>query len=48
MVARQEKRFTAIYAELVGELKKNGIYIINETELTADQGFFVREFFNQR
>lgn len=48
MVASQEKRFTAIYAELVGELKKNGIYIINETEVTPEQGAFVKNFFNQK
>lgn len=48
VVASQEKRFTAIYAELVEELKNNGIYIINESEVTPEQGAYVREFFNQK
>ena len=48
IVANQEKRFTAIYAELVEELKKNGIYIINEQEVTPEQGIFVKDFFNQK
>ncbi|HQN98244.1 MAG TPA: hypothetical protein PKU86_02215 [Bacteroidales bacterium] len=47
IVEDQEKRFTAVYQDLTRQLKENGIFIVNEEELTKEQGEYVRSFFNQ-
>ncbi len=47
IVENQEKRFTAVYQDLTRQMKKNGIFIVNEQELTHEEGKYVRSFFNQ-
>jgi len=47
IVENQEKRFTAVYQDLTRQMKENGIFIVNEQELTHEEGKYVRSFFNQ-
>ncbi|MBK8659935.1 MAG: polyphosphate kinase 1 [Bacteroidetes bacterium] len=46
-VVRQGKLFDAIYTEVQQALKKNGIHIINETQLSKQQGAFVNKYFDE-
>jgi polyphosphate kinase len=48
IVQAQEKVFMSTYEEIVRELKRQNIFIINEKELTAEQGDFVRRYFQER
>ncbi len=41
----QNRRFLKIYDQLLAELEKENIFIINEQQLTDDQGIFVRQYF---
>ncbi len=40
-----QQRFLAIYKQLLVELEKENIFIINENQLTDDQGSYVRQYF---
>lgn len=42
----QQKDFSRIFRGIVRELAQEGIFIINEKQLNADQGVYVRKFFN--
>ncbi len=42
---RQNKKFNKIYETILSELEKEKIYIINEKELTDDQGAYVTKYF---
>lgn len=42
----QQKDFSRIFRGIVRELAQEGIFIINEKQLNADQGAYVRKFFN--
>ncbi|HNW75563.1 MAG TPA: polyphosphate kinase 1 [Bacteroidales bacterium] len=48
IVQTQEKNFIRIYDEIVSELAKHGIHIIDETHLSKDQGTFVRKYFQEK
>jgi polyphosphate kinase len=48
IVQTQEKEFMRIYEEIVHELAKHEIHIINETHLTPEQGTFVRKYFHEK
>jgi len=48
IVQTQEKNFIRIYDEIVSELAKHGIHIIDETHLSKDQGAFVRKYFQEK
>ncbi len=41
-----QKRFDACYLKLLKELKKEHIFIVNENELSDEQGEFVKDFFH--
>lgn len=43
----QQRRFLQIYEFLLRELEKENIFLINEKQLTDDQGIFVRQFFRE-
>src|SRR3954467_2430771 len=43
-VIEQQNRFEEIYKEILVELEKHNIFIINETQLTKHQFAFVREY----
>jgi polyphosphate kinase len=45
IVSQQEKVFTDIYKKLVNELKKENIFLIDETQLTEDQGKYIKRYF---
>lgn len=42
----QQKDFSRIFRGIVRELAQEGIFIINEKQLNAEQGVYVRKFFN--
>lgn len=47
-VRNQQEVFTAIHDELIKELRKHQIFLINETQLDATQGGFVRNYFRDK
>ena len=47
IVAQQEKLFTQSYYNIVGELAKNNIFIINEKQLNKEQGEFIKTFYQE-
>lgn len=47
IVNAQEKRFTLAYKQLIIDLEKNNIHILDERNLTAVQGEFLRTYFNE-
>lgn len=48
VVAKQEKIFSKAYNRVTRELARQNIFIINETQLTEEQGVYVKEFYNER
>jgi polyphosphate kinase len=44
----QQKRFANAYINIIKDLKKNNLFVINEKELTTDQGDFIRSFFREK
>lgn len=44
-VIEQQKKFELIYQNILKELKKNNIFIIDESHLDKDQQLFVKDFF---
>jgi polyphosphate kinase len=46
-VIRQQADFDHTYAEIIGEMEKQGIYIKNDTQLTPDQQDFVTHYFDE-
>jgi polyphosphate kinase len=42
-----QQRFLQIYNHLLKELEKEDIYLVNEKQLTDDQGIFVRQYFRE-
>ena len=48
IVINQQEKFDDIYKIILKELEKNKIFIINEKQLTIEQGEFVRNYFNQK
>lgn len=47
IVLEQQKKFESIYEQLIAELSKNKIHILNEKQLSAEQGDFVRKYFHE-
>ena len=45
-VLELQKRFDEAYIRILKELRKNNIYIVNENELTKEQGKFVNRYFH--
>ncbi len=43
----QQKQFLEIYERLLKELEKENIFILNENQLSDDQGSFVRQYFRE-
>lgn len=46
-LAGQQDRFDESYQNILKELAIQGVFIINETQLTGDQGEFVRQYFHE-
>ncbi|MFP4526542.1 MAG: polyphosphate kinase 1 [Bacteroidales bacterium] len=47
-VVKQQEKFEYIYRELIKELGTYGIYVVNETQLTKEQGEFVEQFYQDK
>lgn len=48
IILRQQEVFQGVYRQLVDELATEGIHVIDETVLTAEQGEFVRSYFRRQ
>jgi polyphosphate kinase len=48
IVLSQEKDFMEIYRQILNELANQNLYIINENELSEEQGVFVRKYFQKK
>src|ERR1019366_1110743 len=46
IIIRQQEKFETIYQELLKELERENIFIINEKQLTTEEGKFVRDYFH--
>jgi polyphosphate kinase len=46
-VLDQQERFSGVYEVIKQELRHNGIFLVNEKQLTPSQGAWVREYFHQ-
>ncbi len=46
IIIRQQEKFETIYQGLLRDLEKENIFIINEKQLTVEEGKFVREYFH--
>lgn len=47
IVVNQQKEFDRIYAEILIELKKKNIHIVDEKGLSKDQGAYVKNYFKE-
>ena len=47
LVAVQEKKYNETFLKIKDQLRENQIYFVNETELSWEQGRFVRQFFTE-
>lgn len=45
---QQQEQFSAIYANLLKELEKSNIFILNENQLSPEQGDYVKRFFREK
>ena len=48
IVGGQEKLFIKAYNKVVRELARNDIYIINEKQVTPEQGEFITQFYKEK
>lgn len=48
IVVQQGKKFEQIYQKLLLDLAKENIFLLNENELTKQQGSFVKEYFSKK
>ncbi|MFP4620735.1 MAG: polyphosphate kinase 1 [Bacteroidales bacterium] len=48
IIIKQQQKFEQIYVELLRELAKCKIHVVNETQLTEEQGQFVEKFYHER
>src|SRR3954468_13503960 len=47
-VIEQQNRFEQIYQKILKELRAHNISILNEKQLSTEQGRFVKEFFREK
>ena len=48
LVVKQGKMFGEVYDKIIADLAKEDIYILNEKDLTDDQGEFVKRYFQKK
>lgn len=48
VITKQQEEFEQTYQNLLRELEKNQIYIVNETQLDKEQGAFVQAYFKEQ
>lgn len=46
-VVHQQQKFESIYAEIIDELELHNVYIVDESEITEEQGKYVSEYFHK-
>lgn len=44
---QQQNKFEKIYQQLITELEQHNVFVVNETQLTKEQGKYVTEFYNE-
>ena len=44
---KQQKKFENIYHQLITELEQHNVFVINETQLTKEQGLYVNKFYTE-
>ncbi len=47
-VIKQSRKFAKAYDDIIAGLEEEGIYLINENDLTEDQGVFVKRYFQKK
>ncbi|MEE4197085.1 MAG: polyphosphate kinase 1 [Bacteroidales bacterium] len=47
LTQQQQKKFEKIYQQLITELEQHNVYVVNERQLTPEQGHYVKEFYNE-
>lgn len=45
IIVRQQEEFDDSFQKILSELERKGIFLLNENQLTKDQGAFVRDYF---
>ena len=45
IIVRQQEEFDDSFQKILSELERKGIFLLNENQLTKDQGLFVRDYF---
>lgn len=45
IIVRQQEAFDDSFQKILSELERKGIFLLNENQLTKDQGAFVRDYF---
>ncbi|HPT31407.1 MAG TPA: polyphosphate kinase 1 [Prolixibacteraceae bacterium] len=48
IVSRQQFKVQEIFSDIIRELNKNNIFILNEKQLNHNQGMFVRKYFQRK
>lgn len=48
IVLQQQQEFQTVYEDILDELEQTGIHLINEHELSEDQGAFVKSYFHTK
>ncbi|NTW34000.1 MAG: polyphosphate kinase 1, partial [Bacteroidetes bacterium] len=48
IVLKQQDEFSSIYYDILENLKKQNIFILNEAELTEKQGEYVKKYFHEQ
>lgn len=44
---QQQKKFEKIYQQLITELEQHNVFVVNESQLTKEQGIYVTEYYNE-
>lgn len=47
-IEQAQKSFTDIYQTILNEMEQNGIYVLNEQELSSEQEIFCRDYFSRQ
>lgn len=47
-IEQAQKSFTDIYQTILNEMEQNGIYVLNEQELSPEQEIFCRDYFSRQ
>ena len=48
IIIHQQKQFVEVYQNILEQLEKKNIYILNETQLTKKQGEYINNYFHEQ